>query len=99
VLEIPCGPPYIFLPTSFSPNGDGFNDFFRARTVNVTELYFMVFNRWGEKMYETDEVQHTGWDGQFGGSPALPDSYGWYIRAVCPGQEVYEAKGNVTLLR
>lgn len=99
VLEIPCGPPYIFLPTSFSPNGDGFNDFFRARTVNVTELYFFVFNRWGEKMYETEEIQHTGWDGQFGGSPASPDSYGWYIRAVCPGQEVYEAKGNVTLLR
>lgn len=99
VLDIPCGPPYIFIPTSFSPNGDGFNDVFRARSINVTELFFIVYNRWGEKVYETTEVQHNGWDGTVNGKAVPSDSYGWYIRAVCPGQEVYEGKGNITLLR
>lgn len=94
-----CADPFIFVPKAFSPNGDDANDFFRVRGVNMTELYFVVWDRWGEKIYETNEVDHKGWDGTFKGVVSTPDAYAWYARVRCADGEYWEKKGNVTLLR
>ncbi|MBL7805551.1 MAG: PKD domain-containing protein, partial [Saprospiraceae bacterium] len=94
-----CVEPYIFVPKAFTPNYDGNNDLFLVRGVNITEIYFVVFNRWGEKMYETSDPKHTGWDGTYNGKELTPDSYGWYLRATCGNGAVYENQGNVTLLK
>ena len=94
-----CTDPFTFVPLAFSPNGDGSNDFFRVRGFNMTEMYFAVWNRWGEKLYETKEIEHEGWDGTIRGISASPDAYAWYARVVCGNGLVWERKGNVTLLR
>jgi gliding motility-associated-like protein len=94
-----CREPFIFIPKAFTPNNDDKNDSFRVRGVNITEVYFVVYNRWGERVYETRDVEHLGWDGSFRGKEATPDSYAWYVRAVCRGGEVFERKGDVTLLK
>ncbi len=99
VIAPECIDPFIFVPNAFTPNSDGNNDRFRVRGVNMTELYFVVWDRWGEKIYETDQVNHIGWDGIFNGVASTPDSYAWYARVRCGNGQVWEKKGNVTLLR
>ena len=97
-----CQPPYIFVPKAFTPNGDGHNDFFRVRSAVITKIYFIVYNRWGEEVYRTEDVNHLGWDGRFRGVAATPDAYGWYLEAWCGNEEGppgYVDKGNVTLLK
>ena len=98
-METQCRDPYIFVPKAFTPNGDGNNDFFRVRGTDITELYFIVYNRWGEEVYRTEEPEHIGWDGSFRGKASSPDSYGWYLRVRCGNGEYFENKGNVTLLK
>lgn len=96
-----CVDPFIFVPLAFSPNGDGNNDYFRVRGGDLAgvELYFAVWNRWGEKLYETTDLVHQGWDGKAGNIDCSSDAYAWYARVVCGDGEVWERKGNVTLLR
>lgn len=50
-------------------------------------------------MYDTTDVNHSGWDGTIRGTDASPDSYGWYLEVTCEGNYKKEFKGNVTLLR
>jgi gliding motility-associated-like protein len=99
VISPDCIDPFIFVPNAFSPNNDDNNDFFRVRGVNMTELYFVVWDRWGEKVYETEQVNHIGWDGIFKGVASTPDSYAWYARVRCGNGKIWEKKGNVTLLK
>jgi gliding motility-associated-like protein len=99
VISPECIDPFIFVPNAFTPNEDGNNDRFRVRGVNMTELYFVVWDRWGEKIYETEQVDHIGWDGIFNGVASTPDSYAWYARVRCGNGQVWEKKGNVTLVR
>ncbi len=94
-----CMEPSIFVPKAFTPNKDGNNDFFIVRGVNITELYMVVWDRWGEKVYETSDIQAEGWDGSFKGASLTPDAYAWYVKATCGNGAVYEKKGNVTLLK
>lgn len=94
-----CVEPYIFVPKAFTPNGDDNNDYFIVRGVNIKDLYFVVWNRWGEKMFETEDVNSKGWDGSFGGKELTPDSYSWYVRVTCGNGATYIKKGDVTLLK
>ena len=97
--ETQCRDPYIFVPKAFTPNGDGNNDFFRVRGSDITELYFIVYDRWGEEVYRTEDPEHLGWDGSFKGRAVTPDAYGWYLRVRCGNGDIFENKGNVTLLK
>ena len=94
-----CIEPYIFVPKAFSPNGDESNDRFIVRGNNIKELYMVVWDRWGEKVYETEDTQTLGWDGTFQGATLTPDAYAWYVKATCGNGAVYTKKGNVTLLK
>jgi len=94
-----CVEPYIFVPKAFTPNGDENNDYFIVRGVNIKDLYFVVWNRWGEKMFETEDVNSKGWDGSFNGTELTPDAYSWYVRVTCGNGAIYTKKGDVTLLK
>lgn len=94
-----CTTPFIFVPTAFTPNSDGNNDFFIVRGPDIKEVYFAVWDRWGEKVYETTNPQAQGWDGTYNGRELLPDSYAWYVRVTCGNGEIYKEKGDVTLLK
>lgn len=89
-----------YIPNAFSPNGDGNNDVFRMRTslVNITNFRFAVFDRWGNKVFETNDKEGA-WDGTYEGNTLSPNVYGWYIEGICPNGENFIHKGNVTLLR
>lgn len=73
-----------FVPTVFSPNGDGKNDVFRVLNIkyqNVIE--FRVFNRWGTEVFRSQDAAQ-GWDGTYNGAPQDPGVYGYLIRVALP---------------
>jgi gliding motility-associated-like protein len=94
-----CLEPYIFVPQAFTPNNDDNNDFFIVRGADIKELHFIVWDRWGEKVYETKDPNALGWDGTYNGKELTPDAYAWYLTATCGNGQVYTNKGNVTLLK
>jgi gliding motility-associated-like protein len=89
----------LFLPTAFTPNGDGQNDIFRLRTPNGQELLeFRVFNRWGEEVFFTKNLSQ-GWDGTYRGAPAPAGSYVYFVRYKNTMGIEKQLKGAVHLLR
>jgi gliding motility-associated-like protein len=99
VLEVedPCKTKDVFIPNAFSPDGNGFNDVLFVRNVEADEFLFVLYNRWGIKVFESRD-SNFGWDGRFNGVLQSTDVFGYYLRLVCNG-EVTERKGNVTLVR
>jgi len=94
-----CISPFVFIPKAFTPNNDQKNDYFIPLAEGMTALKFIVWNRWGEIVYETNDPAALGWDGSYKGKEATPDSFAWYVWLTCGNGEIFEAKGNVTLLK
>ncbi|HTM64974.1 MAG TPA: PKD domain-containing protein [Flavipsychrobacter sp.] len=90
--------PAIDVPTGFSPNGDGSNDVLYIRGAAVETLSFQVYNRWGEKVFETDNMDY-GWDGNFKGKPQDMEAYAWVLDATFVDGTTVHRTGNVTLIR
>ncbi|MCS6819017.1 MAG: gliding motility-associated C-terminal domain-containing protein, partial [Chitinophagales bacterium] len=98
VFRTPCKQGGVYLPNAFTPNGDGKNDILVVRSLSITELYFAVYDRWGQLVFETRNPQQ-GWDGSYGGKPLDSGVFGYYLKARCDNGEFIEKKGNVTLLK
>lgn len=93
-----CDDPFVFVPNAFSPNGDNLNDILYVRSKIVDELYFVVYSRWGQKLFESHDV-HDGWDGTFKGKPCQNGVYDYYLKGRCIDGQLLEMKGNVMLIR
>ncbi len=91
--------PYVFVPTGFTPDGDGLNDVVRPIAVGVKQIrYFAVYNRWGQLVFKTSINGH-GWDGTIGGVPQGSNVYVWMVNAVdYLGKPIF-LKGTTTLIR
>ncbi len=91
---------YVYLPTAFSPNNNGKNDNFKPSTYNVLpENYvFRVFNRWGEKVFETTDLTEA-WDGTLKDLPCQQDVYTWTVNGMFINGETFGLRGTVTLLK
>jgi gliding motility-associated-like protein len=88
----------IFIPTAFTPNKDGKNDVFRPVCVGITKLnFFKVFNRWGQQLYETKEM-NKGWDGKINGTPATPGTYVFMAEGIDYTGKLISKKGTVVLI-
>jgi gliding motility-associated-like protein len=88
-----------FIPSGFTPNGDGKNDVFKVGSISFQKLLeFRVFNRWGQEVFTTTDPQK-GWDGTFKGVPQEVGAYQYLVRIAFPDGKVYSYKGDVTLLR
>jgi len=89
----------MYIPNTFTPNGDGYNDVFMVRGPLFSIYYFAVYNRWGQLVFETSDPKE-GWDGQYKGKPADPGVFGYYVKVRCSetSSEILK-KGNVTLIR
>ncbi|SFE06455.1 gliding motility-associated C-terminal domain-containing protein [Chitinophaga sp. CF118] len=88
----------IYIPNAFSPNGDGLNDVLQIYGAIIKEVHFMVFNQWGEKVFESN-TQSLGWDGSFK-SKGQPSGVYIYVckLKLLDGTEI-ERKGSVNLIR
>ncbi len=87
-----------FMPDVFSPNGDGHNDSFKAIGIDITAFNMSVYNRWGECVFTSTDV-NKGWDGTFKGLKAPEDIYLYMANCQFPGQPKQFAKGTVLLVR
>ncbi|MBS1733856.1 MAG: gliding motility-associated C-terminal domain-containing protein, partial [Bacteroidetes bacterium] len=97
-LRVLNGPTF-YVPTAFSPNGDGLNDIFRPTAVGISSLdYFRVFNRYGELVFETSDL-NKGWDGTYKGQKQPIDNYVWMIQGTDRRGELKTLRGNVVLVR
>ena len=88
----------VFIPNAFSPNGDSKNDFFLPRSQFITKMNMVIYNRWGQKLFETSE-QNPGWDGTFKGERLGPDVFGYLIKFQCFENLEYTKKGNVSIIK
>lgn len=89
-----------YVPTAFSPNGDGKNEVFLPKVNDVDFYQLDIFTRQGQLIFRTNDTE-TSWDGNVGGTPAAPGVYVWkiqYSRAFNPN-EIIPREGTVTLLR
>jgi len=93
VSEIP-----FFIADIFSPNGDGVNDFLYVRSSEAEKLEFLVYDRWGNLLFESDDVSK-GWDGTFKGRKAEEGVYFFSVKmTLISGEEILK-KGDITLIR
>jgi gliding motility-associated-like protein len=78
------GAPNLYIPNSFTPNGDGDNEFFVPYISGLLEreFTFMIFDRWGTKIYESTSPTGISWDGTYQGTPAPIDTYTWRIKGL-----------------
>lgn len=97
-LRVLRGPTF-YIPTAFTPNGDGLNDIFRPTYAGIASLdFFRVFNRYGELVFETADTGH-GWDGTYKGKPQEYGTYVWTIKGTDRKTNIKSMKGNVVLIR
>ena len=95
--EIVCDTPEIYLPTAFSPNGDGINDELLVFGRNITSIELIIHDRWGKEVFRSND-QAIGWDGTFNGVPAEKAVYVYQLEALCITNQKYYTKGNVTII-
>jgi gliding motility-associated-like protein len=98
LLDAECREPFLFIPNAFTPNDDGVNDFFQARGNNIDSVYLAVYDRWGQRVFETQNPNDK-WDGNYGGVILPPDVYAYYVVIRCRNGQRFFKKGNVSLLR
>jgi gliding motility-associated-like protein len=91
--------PDIFIPSAFTPNQDGLNDILKPFPVGIQQfLFFTVYNRWGQVMYTSKEI-NKGWDGKFSGLPQPPGTYVFSAEGIdYLGKRILK-KGTTVLIR
>lgn len=95
-VEIPCDD--LFIPTAFSPNNDGHNELVCLRGTCVQTFYFAIYNRWGEKVFETTD-QTLCWDGTYKGKPENTGVFVYTLDALLTNGVKISRKGNISLIR
>lgn len=88
----------IFVPSAFSPNGDGSNEVLFVRGGGIKTLDFLVFDRYGEKVFESTSI-NDGWDGTLRGKPMNTGIYVYVVKADFYNGTSKTLKGDVTLVR
>ena len=89
----------IYVPTAFTPNSDGLNDILKPYYVAIKSLsYFTVFNRWGQKVFSTNEL-NKGWDGFSQNNEIIAGNYVWVLKAVDAIDKIYNLKGSFVLIK
>lgn len=88
----------IFIPNAFSPNEDYINDCLQVKSAaNFKSYYFTIYNRWGEKVFESLKTSDC-WDGKFKGQASEQGTYFYFLKAETSCGKIFK-KGDITLLR
>jgi gliding motility-associated-like protein len=93
-----CCDDYIFIPTAFTPNRDGMNDYFDIAVRNGTKVTrIAIFNRWGQPVYERNNG--LPWDGTFNGQPVELGNYYYHLEVTCKDGTQIRKKGEVLVVK
>ncbi len=94
-----------FMPTAFTPNADGLNDFFEVNILGANTIEVSVFDRWGERVYY-NPAQHNGllnngnaWDGKKGGKAVPYDTYVYQLKVTFFDGSTEDKAGTITVVR
>jgi gliding motility-associated-like protein len=98
VDNVNCGEPNIFVPNAFTPNNDGSNDILKVRGRWISKLQFVVYNRWGQEMFTTTDLNN-GWNGVFKGNEVAPDVYNYFLQVTCLDNKIFTKRGNTSLIK
>ncbi len=103
-VYVVCNGANVFIPNTFSPNGDGANDVFYPRGTGLFSIKTLrVFNRWGEVVFESTNFNPNdaskGWNGTYKNVKLIPDVYVYMMDIVCDNSTILTFKGNVALIQ
>jgi gliding motility-associated-like protein len=98
-LTLPaCATDDLYVPNTFTPNGDGKNDIFLVKGTTIKNMQLLIFNQWGEKVFEANK-QDQGWDGRAGGKPQPVGVYVYVLKTELLSGKIKNLKGSITLIR
>ncbi len=103
-IKLLCETSQVFIPNTFTPNGDGNNDRFYVSGKGLGLIKRMaVYNRWGELVYEAYNVRPNdpgaGWDGTYRGEVVAPDVFVYVLDVMCSTGEPFVFRGDISLVR
>jgi len=90
----------IYIPNAFTPNNDGLNDVFQVYGDGIEDFHIMIFNRWGEMLYQSYDIE-SGWDGKYriNSGPAPVGVYNYVMTIRTKEKEFFKYNGSITLVR
>ncbi len=90
----------MFIPDVFTPDdaGPNKNNTFNVAALNYKTFQMSIYNRWGEKLYETNDLLK-GWDGYANGAECMQGVYVYHVEVTSLEDKVYKYDGTLTLLR
>lgn len=99
-----CKNANVFVPNTFSPNGDGSNDVFYIRGKGLDRVKSLrIFNRWGEVVFEAQQFPVNdpayGWNGKYKGNKPVPDVYVYQVEVFCDNSQIIRFGGNIALIQ
>jgi len=102
-VVVVCPAAHVFLPNTFSPNGDGSNDQFYVRGRGLERVKSLrIFNRWGEVVFEQGHFAVNdpayGWNGRYKNGHPVPDVYVYQVEVFCENGQIIKFEGNVALI-
>ena len=86
------------VPSAFTPNQDGLNDYFRPTLENIVSMYLVIFNKYGSVVFETNDLDGE-WDGSLNQIPLPQDSYLYEITYEAESGIFRTSRGKVAMLR
>jgi gliding motility-associated-like protein len=103
-ITVKCGKENVFIPNSFTPNGDGLNDRFYVLGPGLESVMSMrIYNRWGNLVFERKYINANdpaqGWDGKFNGQDVPAGMYNYVAEIICSGGAIIPVQGAVTVIR
>lgn len=90
--------PLIYVPNTFTPDGKGVNNIFKAVAANIDDFHLIIYNRWGEIIFESYN-KNIGWDGTYGGKICQDGTYIWAIKYKDSEKREHTLTGHVNLIR
>jgi gliding motility-associated-like protein len=92
-------PEFFYMPTAFTPNNDGINDFIKPIIGGVITAYeFVIYNRWGQKIFSTSNKQN-GWNGKLNSTLQANDSFVWICKYTTTGKKQVLKKGTLICVK
>jgi gliding motility-associated-like protein len=102
VVAVDCQESHVRVPNAFTPDGNGMNDVFIIKGISIIK-HMVIFDRWGEKVYERDNFiagdRSSCWDGSYKGHKCPTGAYVYFVEMECPAGGTFSREGSFVLIR